>query len=74
MKQVHDDPNAARGDWDGIKELAKDDLIKVDGLILVHAPPTRTTPKCAWRRSWNALTSAWPGSRRCPAAMRPRTG
>ena len=29
------DPNAARGDWDTIKELAKDDTIKVDGLILV---------------------------------------
>jgi uncharacterized membrane protein len=29
------DPEAARGDWDTIKELAKDDVIKVDGLILV---------------------------------------
>ena len=29
------DPDAARGDWDTIKELAKDDVIKVDGLILV---------------------------------------
>ena len=29
------DPDAARGDWDTIKELAKDDTIKVDGLILV---------------------------------------
>lgn len=29
------DPDAARGDWDTIKELAKDDTIKVDGLVLV---------------------------------------
>jgi len=29
------DPAAARGDWDAIKQLAKDDTIKVDGLILV---------------------------------------
>ena len=29
------DPDAARGDWDAIKQLAKDDVIKVDGLILV---------------------------------------
>jgi uncharacterized membrane protein len=32
---AYDDPNAARSDWDGIKELAKEDMIKVDGLILV---------------------------------------
>ena len=32
---AYDDPNAARGDWDNIKDLAKEDLIKVDGLILV---------------------------------------
>ena len=29
------DPDAARGDWDAIKQLAKDDVIKVDGLVLV---------------------------------------
>lgn len=29
------DEDAARGDWDAIKQLAKDDSIKVDGLILV---------------------------------------
>jgi uncharacterized membrane protein len=29
------DPAAARGDWDAIQQLAKDDTIKVDGLILV---------------------------------------
>jgi uncharacterized membrane protein len=29
------DPDAARGDWDAIKELAKEDTIEVDGLILV---------------------------------------
>lgn len=29
------DPDAARDDWDAIKQLATDDLIKVDGLILV---------------------------------------
>ena len=32
---AYGDPDAARSDWDGIKQLAKDDLIKVDGLILV---------------------------------------
>jgi uncharacterized membrane protein len=32
---AYPDPDAARGDWDTIKQLAKDDLIKVDGLILV---------------------------------------
>ena len=32
---AYDDPDAARGDWDTIKDLAKDDVIKVDGLILV---------------------------------------
>ena len=32
---AYDDPDAARGDWDTIKELAEDDAIKVDGLILV---------------------------------------
>jgi len=29
------DPDAARADWDAIKQLATDDAIKVDGLILV---------------------------------------
>jgi uncharacterized membrane protein len=29
------DPDAARDDWDTIKELANNDTIKVDGLILV---------------------------------------
>ena len=29
------DPDAARGDWDALKQLAKDDAIKVDGLVLV---------------------------------------
>src|SRR4249920_1511674 len=29
------DPDAARADWDAIKQLASDDVIKVDGLILV---------------------------------------
>jgi uncharacterized membrane protein len=29
------DPDAARNDWDAIKQLAADDVIKVDGLILV---------------------------------------
>jgi uncharacterized membrane protein len=29
------DPNAAKGDWDAIKQLADDGTIKVDGLILV---------------------------------------
>ena len=32
---AYDDPDAARGDWDTIKELANNDTIKVDGLILV---------------------------------------
>ncbi|WP_141844887.1 DUF1269 domain-containing protein [Humibacillus xanthopallidus] len=29
------DEDAARGDWDAIKQLADDDVIKVEGLILV---------------------------------------
>jgi uncharacterized membrane protein len=29
------DPDAARADWDALKELAKNDTIKVDGLVLV---------------------------------------
>src|SRR4249919_3182971 len=29
------DPDAARDDWDALKQLAEDDVIKVDGLILV---------------------------------------
>ncbi len=29
------DPDAAREDWDAIKQLAADDVIKVEGLILV---------------------------------------
>ena len=29
------DPDAARADWDAVKQLASDDVIKVDGLILV---------------------------------------
>ena len=32
---AYDDPDAARADWDSIKQLANDDLIKIDGLILV---------------------------------------
>jgi len=32
---AYDDENAARGDWDAIKQLADNDVIKVDGLILV---------------------------------------
>ena len=32
---AYDDPDAARGDWDVVKQLAHDDVIKVDGLILV---------------------------------------
>jgi uncharacterized membrane protein len=29
------DPDAAQADWDAIKALARDDVIKVDGLVLV---------------------------------------
>jgi uncharacterized membrane protein len=29
------DPDAARADWDAIKALARDDVIRVDGLVLV---------------------------------------
>ena len=29
------DPDAARNDWDALKQLASDDVIKVDGLILI---------------------------------------
>ena len=32
---VYADADAARGDWDAIKQAASDDLIKVDGLVLV---------------------------------------
>jgi uncharacterized membrane protein len=32
---AYPDAEAARGDWDAIKQVASDDLIKVDGLILV---------------------------------------
>jgi hypothetical protein len=32
---AYDDPDDARGHWDAIKQLAHDDVIKVDGLILV---------------------------------------
>ena len=32
---AYPDPDAARADWDAIKQLATDDAIKVDGLILV---------------------------------------
>ena len=32
---AYPDPDAARGDWDTIKQLAKDDMIKVEGLVLV---------------------------------------
>jgi uncharacterized membrane protein len=32
---AYPDPDEARGDWDDIKQLAEDDVIKVDGLVLV---------------------------------------
>jgi uncharacterized membrane protein len=32
---AYQDPDAARADWDAIKQLADDDVIKVEGLILV---------------------------------------
>ena len=32
---AYPDPDAAREDWDTIKQLANDDMIKVEGLILV---------------------------------------
>jgi uncharacterized membrane protein len=32
---AYPDPDAAREDWDTIKQLANDDMIKVDGLVLV---------------------------------------
>jgi uncharacterized membrane protein len=32
---AYSDPDAARDDWNVIKQLAEDDVIKVDGLILV---------------------------------------
>ena len=32
---AYSDPGAAREDWDGIKQLAGDDVIAVDGLVLV---------------------------------------
>ncbi|MDT5280792.1 MAG: hypothetical protein QOJ20_1987 [Mycobacterium sp.] len=33
--EAYPDPDEARGDWDAIKQLAADDVIKVDGLVLV---------------------------------------
>ena len=38
---AYDDPDAARGDWDAIKQLAHDDVIKVDGLVLTAPLPNR---------------------------------
>ena len=35
---AYHDPDAARADWDTLKQLAADDVIKVDGLILVSRP------------------------------------
>ncbi|QWZ09882.1 DUF1269 domain-containing protein [Nocardioides panacis] len=32
---AYEDPDAARADWDALKLLAADDVIKVDGLVLV---------------------------------------
>jgi uncharacterized membrane protein len=32
---AYDDPEAAEGDWEALKTLASEDMIKVDGLILV---------------------------------------
>jgi len=32
---AYPDENAARGDWDALKQAASDDVIKVDGLVLV---------------------------------------
>jgi uncharacterized membrane protein len=32
---AYDDPNAAKDDWDAIKDLAHEGTIKVDGLVLV---------------------------------------
>ena len=32
---AYDDPDAAQADWDAIKELARDEVIAVDGLVLV---------------------------------------
>jgi uncharacterized membrane protein len=32
---TYSDPDAAQADWDDIKQLARDDVIEVDGLVLV---------------------------------------
>jgi uncharacterized membrane protein len=32
---TYQDPDAARADWDALKQLADDDVIEVDGLVLV---------------------------------------
>ena len=32
---TYSDPDAAQQDWDDIKQLARDDVITVDGLVLV---------------------------------------
>jgi uncharacterized membrane protein len=36
---AYDDPNAAQADWDAIKQLAHDDVITVDVLVLVSRDP-----------------------------------
>ena len=53
------DPDAARGDWDAIKQLAKDDVIKVDGLVLVSRRTTeRSTSMTTSTRSARAPSGA----------------
>ena len=33
---AYSDPDAAQNDWDGIKRLAKDEVISVDAMVLVE--------------------------------------
>ena len=62
---AYPDPDAARGDWDAIKQLADDDVIKVDGLILV----SRRTDG----RSTSTTTSTRPARARAGARSEARS-
>ena len=61
LRCVYADQDAARGDWDAIKQLAKDDAIKVDGLVLVSRGDRRD-------RSMSTTTSMRPA--RAPRGAR----
>ena len=60
---AYDDPDAARGDWDAIKQLAQDDVIKATGSSSSAAAPMA--------RSTSTTTSTKPA--RAPACCRTAT-